>query len=180
MLLTLSLNCKSHLAMRWNRSCTHVCCWISVSNMEWLAWLGSNTIGAVVAISTAALRVAGSIPVRSKYLYYLQVVVPGLAVFVRDFYMFVNKRNYSKSMKRSVSACNKLCHNSHQLKAWHYYMLAYRNYESCFDCVVEITAYNQTTWHERLDNRLIWKLKLTTGSIFIDSINPELCFLYSN
>ena len=35
--------------------------------------------------STAALCVAGSIPVRNKYLYELQVVVPSLAVSVCDF-----------------------------------------------------------------------------------------------
>ena len=38
---------------------------------------------------TAALRVEGSIPARDKYLYTLQVVVPGLAAYVCAFSMFV-------------------------------------------------------------------------------------------
>ena len=35
--------------------------------------------------STTALRVTGSIPTRHKYLYDLQLVVPGVAVCVCDF-----------------------------------------------------------------------------------------------
>ena len=38
---------------------------------------------------TDAVCLAGSIPARNKYLYGLQVVVPGLAVFVCAFSMFV-------------------------------------------------------------------------------------------
>ena len=48
----------------------------------------NDTVGALVERPTAALRYAGSIPARNKYLYGLQVVVPGLAVC--DFPMFVN------------------------------------------------------------------------------------------
>ena len=49
-----------------------------------------DTVGAEVNRPTAALRVAGSIPVRNKYLYGLWIAVPGLAVCVCDFSMFVN------------------------------------------------------------------------------------------
>ena len=48
------------------------------------------TAGAVVKWSSAPLRVAGLIPAKNKYLYGLQVVVPGLVLFVVDFSMFVN------------------------------------------------------------------------------------------
>ena len=40
----------------------------------------NDTVGAVVERPTAALRVEGSIPARTKYLYGVQVVVPGLAI----------------------------------------------------------------------------------------------------
>ena len=40
-----------------------------------------DAVGAVVEQPTAVLRVAGSIPTQIKYLYSLQVVVLGLAVF---------------------------------------------------------------------------------------------------
>ena len=49
-----------------------------------------GTVGVVVERSTAALRVAGSIPTRSKYLYGLQIVVPDLAVCVCVFSMSIN------------------------------------------------------------------------------------------
>ena len=49
-----------------------------------------DTIGAKVERPTVALRVASSIPGRNKYLYCLQVVVPGLVVYVSNFSMFVN------------------------------------------------------------------------------------------
>ena len=39
---------------------------------------------------TGRLRVAGSIPRRNIYLYHLQIVVPGLAVCVCEFSVFVN------------------------------------------------------------------------------------------
>ena len=44
-----------------------------------------GTVSALAERSTAALRVAGSIPARNKYVYDLQVDVPGLAVCVCDF-----------------------------------------------------------------------------------------------
>ena len=44
-----------------------------------------GTVGALVERSSAALRVAGSIPTRNKYLYDLQIVVPGLADCVCGF-----------------------------------------------------------------------------------------------
>ena len=44
---------------------------------------------AVAAWFAAALRVAGSTPTEHIYLYGLQVVVPGLAIGVCDFSMFV-------------------------------------------------------------------------------------------
>ena len=44
-----------------------------------------DTVKAMAERSTAALLVAGSIPARKKYLYGLQVDVPGLAVSVYDF-----------------------------------------------------------------------------------------------
>ena len=47
-------------------------------------------VGAVAKRWTAVLLVAGSIPARNKYLYGLQVVVPGMAVCVCDVSMFVN------------------------------------------------------------------------------------------
>ena len=49
-----------------------------------------HTVGAVVKLSTAALRVAGSIPAWNQCFYNLQVVVPGLAVCVCNISMFVN------------------------------------------------------------------------------------------
>ena len=49
----------------------------------------SDTFVAVVKRPTVALCVAGSIPARDKYLYGLQVVVPGLVVCACDFFMFV-------------------------------------------------------------------------------------------
>ena len=49
-----------------------------------------DTVGTVVEQPTAALRVAGSIPARNKYLYGLQVVVSRLPVCVCDFSIFVN------------------------------------------------------------------------------------------
>ena len=49
-----------------------------------------DSVYAVIKRPTVALRGAGSIPERNKYLYGLQVVVPGLAVCVCDFSMFVN------------------------------------------------------------------------------------------
>ena len=49
-----------------------------------------DTAGVVVERPTAALCVAGSIPVRNTYLYGLQAVVLGLAVCVCVFSMFVN------------------------------------------------------------------------------------------
>ena len=48
-------------------------------------FLIDETVVAVAVRSTAALRVAGWIPARNKYLYGLQVVVLGLAVCVCDF-----------------------------------------------------------------------------------------------
>ena len=39
-------------------------------------------VGAVLARSTTALRVAGLIPTQNKYLYDLHLVVPGLAIYV--------------------------------------------------------------------------------------------------
>ena len=48
----------------------------------WLAWWLSDRLLRCVSL--------GSIPARYKYLYGLQVVVPGLAVCVCDFSMFVN------------------------------------------------------------------------------------------
>ena len=47
-----------------------------------------GTVGTVAEQFTAALRVPGSIPTRSKYFYSLQVDVPGLAVCVCDFLCF--------------------------------------------------------------------------------------------
>ena len=44
-----------------------------------------GTGGAMVDCSTAAVRVADSIPVRDKYLHGLHLVVPGLAVCVCEF-----------------------------------------------------------------------------------------------
>ena len=44
-----------------------------------------GTVGAVVELSTAALRVAGSIPGWNKYLFGLQVVVSVLPVCVFFF-----------------------------------------------------------------------------------------------
>ena len=49
-----------------------------------------DMVAAVVERSTAELRVAGSIPARYKYLYGLPIVVPGSAVCVYVFSMFVN------------------------------------------------------------------------------------------
>ena len=46
-----------------------------------------DTISAVAEESTGALRVAGSIPVRNKYLYDLEIVVPGLDVCVCGVYV---------------------------------------------------------------------------------------------
>ena len=50
----------------------------------------SPTVVTVVERPSAALGVAGSIPTRNKYLYGLQVVVPGLPVCVWNSSMFVN------------------------------------------------------------------------------------------
>ena len=44
-----------------------------------------GTVGAVAKWSAAALRAAGSIPARNKYLYGLQIVVRDLAVCVCEF-----------------------------------------------------------------------------------------------
>ena len=46
--------------------------------------------GAVVERSADALIIAGSIPALNKYLYGLQIVVPGVPVCVCDFSLFVN------------------------------------------------------------------------------------------
>ena len=52
------------------------------------------TVGAMVERLTVALCVAGSIPARNKYLYGLNVVVPGLAVCECDFcYVFESIHN---------------------------------------------------------------------------------------
>ena len=44
-----------------------------------------GTVGSVVECSSVALRVAGSIPARNKYLFDLNLVVAGLAVCVCEF-----------------------------------------------------------------------------------------------
>ena len=57
-----------------------------------------NTVSVVVERPTAALGVARSISPRNKYLYGLQVVVPGLAVCVCDFSMFVFELYVSRKL----------------------------------------------------------------------------------
>ena len=54
--------------------------WIQRFRRESIA--NDDTVGALVERPTVALRVAGSISARNKYLYGLQVVVPGLALCV--------------------------------------------------------------------------------------------------
>ena len=81
-----------------------------------------GTVGVVVEQSTAALRVAGSIPARNKHLYALQIVVPGLAVCVRVCVgIYVNAPTILELHQVLSDVKKKLCLNSWIVRS-HFYM----------------------------------------------------------
>ena len=57
-----------------------------------------DTVGTVAERPTAVLRVAGFSPARNKFLYGLHVVVPGLAVCVCDFFVFIKRTHDTGSI----------------------------------------------------------------------------------
>ena len=64
-----------------------------------------STICAVNELRADALLVAGLISAQTFFFYDLQVVVPGLAVCVRDFTMFVIRTHGYKSYKKKKLFC---------------------------------------------------------------------------
>ena len=63
----------------------------------------NDTVGAVAELPNVTQCVVGSIPARNKSLFVLQIVVPGLAVNVCEFSLFVNSPTIQELLpERSV------------------------------------------------------------------------------